>query len=158
MATARAVIDIRRAGLEDLPRISAVMSAAFDPQFGEAWTDPQLAGMLMGNAASLTLAYVARRPAGFALARTVADETELMLLATDPEHRGRGVATALLRAAMDDARAAGSATMFLEVRRGNSAERLYMQHGFECVGERRQYYRGNKGQVFDARTFRRALN
>lgn len=158
MATTRAVIDIRRAGLEDLPRISTVMSAAFDPQFGEAWTDPQLAGMLLGSAASLTLAYVAREPAGFALTRTVIDETELMLLATHPDHRDQGVATALLRAAMDDARAAGSTTMFLEVRRGNSAERLYAQYGFECVGERREYYRGNKGQVFDARTFRRSLS
>jgi [ribosomal protein S18]-alanine N-acetyltransferase len=157
MATTRAVIDIRRAGREDLPHISAIMRAAFDPQYGEAWSDPQLSGMLLGTAAKLTLAYVARAPAGFALTRTVADETELMLLATHPDHRDRGVATALLRTAMDDARAAGAATMFLEVRRGNSAERLYVQHGFECVGERREYYRGNKGQVFDARTFRRAL-
>jgi ribosomal-protein-alanine N-acetyltransferase len=157
MATTRAVIDIRRAGREDLPHISAVMGAAFDPQFGEAWTDPQLTGMLLGSAASLTLAYLERKPAGFALTRTVIDETELMLLATHPDHRDQGVGTALLRAAMDDARAAGSATMFLEVRRGNSAERLYIQHGFSCVGERREYYRGNKGQVFDARTFRLAL-
>lgn len=157
MATTRAVIDIRRAGREDLQRISAIMAAAFDPQYGEAWTDPQLAGMLMGTAANLTIAYVERQPAGFALTRSVVDETELMLLATHPDHRDQGVATALLRAAMDDARAAGSATMFLEVRRGNSAERLYIQHGFACVGERREYYRGNKGQVFDARTFRLAL-
>lgn len=157
MATTRAVIDIRGATRDDLACISAVMAAAFDPQFGEAWTDPQLAGMLMGSAANLTIAYVERQPAGFALIRTVVDETELMLLATHPDHRDQGVATALLRAAMDDARAEGAKTMFLEVRRGNSAERLYLQHGFECVGERREYYRGNRGQVFDARTFRRTL-
>ncbi|RHW18278.1 GNAT family N-acetyltransferase [Sphingomonas gilva] len=157
MATARAVIDIRRATRDDLPQVMSVMTAAFDPQYGEAWSESQLAGMLMGGAARLSVAYVARAPAGFALTRTVADETELMLLATHPDFRDQGVANALLRAAMDDARADGAETMFLEVRRGNSAERLYTRNGFANVGERREYYRGNKGQVFDARTFRRAL-
>lgn len=157
MATARAVIDIRRATRDDLAHISAIMGAAFDPQYGEAWSEMQLAGMMIGGAARFSLAFVQRRPVGFSLIRTVVDETELMLLATRPDARDRGVATALLNAAIDDARAAGAATMFLEVRRGNDAERLYTRNGFECVGERRQYYRGNKGQVFDARTFCRSL-
>ncbi|RZM33534.1 MAG: GNAT family N-acetyltransferase, partial [Sphingomonas sp.] len=104
-----------------------------------------------------TLAFIDDEPAGFALVRSVADEAELLLLAVDPSFRRRGVATALLRGIVDDGRAGGVADLHLEVRAGNDAVRLYTAHGFAKVGERRGYYRGKTGQVYDAHTYRRAL-
>jgi [ribosomal protein S18]-alanine N-acetyltransferase len=43
------------------------------------------------------------------------------------------------------------------VRSGNDAVWLYRREGFEKVGERRDYYRGHGGQLFDAHTYARDL-
>ena len=58
-----------------------VMEAAFDPVFGEAWTLPQLAGVMMMPGTWLTIARVDAAALGFALVRSVLDECELLLLA-----------------------------------------------------------------------------
>ncbi len=97
------------------------------------------------------------RRRGFALARSTGDEAELLLLATRPQHRGRGVGGALLRAIISEATGRGATNLHLEVRAGNAAVRLYRREGFEKVGERRGYYRGKHGQLFDAQTFARAI-
>lgn len=155
---ARVVIDLRPATRADLRKVMPVMTAAFDPAYGEAWSEAQMAGLLIGPAARLVLAHSEGDAAGFALTRDILDETELMLIATVPEHRGRGIGAALLRDAIDHARGRGSRTMFLEVRRGNPAEHLYLAQGFAKVGERPHYYRGVDGRAHDARTFRLDLN
>jgi ribosomal-protein-alanine N-acetyltransferase len=91
------------------------------------------------------------------MVRSVADEAELLLLAVDPACRRRGIASALLRAVIAEAQAGGIADLHLEVRAGNEAVNLYVAQGFAKVGERRGYYRGKTGQVFDAHTYRRAV-
>jgi ribosomal-protein-alanine N-acetyltransferase len=103
----------------------------------------------------LTLAWLDDEPAGFALVRSVLDEVELLLLATVPAHRRRGVAAALLRALIGEAQAGGATRIHLEVRAGNDAVRLYTAQGFTKVGERRGYYRGRTGQLHDAHTYAR---
>jgi ribosomal-protein-alanine N-acetyltransferase len=67
----------------DLDDVMSVMTDAFDPQFGEAWTRSQCAGILPMTGVSLTLARDADsgHPLGFSLFRTVAGEAELLLLA-----------------------------------------------------------------------------
>lgn len=158
MSRTRAIVTLREAGREAVRETGAIMQAAFDPAFGEAWTEGQLLGQLIGPATRLTLAHVERSAVGFSLVRTVVDEAELLLIATHPAARGRGVGGALLDAAIDDAARDGATAIFLEVRRGNPAERLYAARGFHCVGERPAYYRGANGQLSDARTFRRQLS
>ncbi len=133
------------------------MAAAFDPRFGEAWTRNQSLGVMAMPGVRLTIASMDEDPAGFALVRSVADEAELLLLAVDPQFRRRGVASALLRGIVGDGQASGIAHLHLEVRAGNDAVRLYTANGFAKVGERRGYYRGKTGQIFDAHTYRRAL-
>ena len=83
---------------DDLDRIMAVMDAAFDPAFGEAWTRRQVAdALIMPNTHYLLAGADGRSPrdeepaAGFALSRGAADEEELLLVAVDPDHRGRGI-------------------------------------------------------------------
>ena len=49
------------------------------------------------------------------------------------------------------------AQLHLEVRSGNAATRLYRTHGFAQVGERRGYYRGREGKVYDAHTYAKAI-
>ena len=148
---------LRAGDARDVALVDTLMMAAFDPRYGEAWTRNQCLGVIAMPGVRLTLAFVDDAPAGFAMVRSVADEAELLLLAVDPAFRRRGVATALLRAVIADAAAAGVADLHLEVRAGNEAVTLYMAQGFTKVGERRGYYRGKTGRSFDAHTYRRSV-
>jgi ribosomal-protein-alanine N-acetyltransferase len=149
--------ELRAGGVQDLPAVNAIMQDAFDPRYGESWTKSQCMGMLSLPGVWLTLASVADRDVGFALARSTGLEAELLLLATSPRARGRGVGGALLRAIVAEAAGRGVKDLHLEVRAGNEAIRLYSREGFTKVGERRGYYRGKAGQLFDAQTFARKL-
>lgn len=78
---------------------------------------------------------------GYVFARFAADEGEIMNLAVHPDFRRQGVGRQLLEAAMQAARAAGAAKVFLEVRVSNQvAQAFYAQMGFQPVGYRRGYY------------------
>lgn len=149
--------ELREGGTQDLGEVNRIMQEAFDPRYGEAWTSAQCLGMLALPGVWLVIASLDGNDAGFALARAIGDEAELLLLATRPAARRRGVAGALLRAIVVEAQARGVVQLHLEVRAGNDAVRLYRREGFEKVGERRNYYRGKMGQAFDAHTYARKL-
>jgi ribosomal-protein-alanine N-acetyltransferase len=140
------------AGDADLRDVMTVMDASFDPGFGEAWTLAQCAGLLPLPGVWLTIARDDEAVLGFALARIVADEAELLLLAVKPACRRRGVGRILLEHFEDEAAARGATRLHLEVREGNHALRLYEQAGFGLVGRRRDYYCGRKGDRYDALT------
>lgn len=131
-----------------------VMALAFDPAYGEAWTLPQLAGVMTMPGTWLTIARVDAAALGFALVRSVLDECELLLLAVHPLWRGRGIGRALLADSLKTARRRGIRSMNLEVRASNTAVKLYENTGFEYVHRRPGYYRGNDGQLHDALSFR----
>ncbi|MEN2785278.1 GNAT family N-acetyltransferase [Sphingomonas qilianensis] len=157
MSTVLNMIELRAGSTADLAMVESLMADAFDPRFGEAWTRGQCLGIMALPGVWLTVATLDGQPAGFTLARQTLDEVELLLLATAPSFRRRGVGAALLRATIADARDRQAVTLHLEVRDGNEAIKLYSKAGFIKVGERRGYYRGNNGQVSDAFTFRHAL-
>ncbi|WP_086609028.1 GNAT family N-acetyltransferase [Erythrobacter donghaensis] len=145
----------------------AVMEAAFDPAFGEAWNRRQVADALampsthalVVDAEGLVIPDGPARaaPAGFVLTRHVLDEEELLLIAVTPGARLRGVGTALIAHLFDAARTRGITRIFLEMRRGNPAIQLYRKFGFEPIGERRNYYRMANGERIDAITFARTI-
>jgi ribosomal-protein-alanine N-acetyltransferase len=143
----------------DLDAVMTIMTTAFDPAFGEAWTRSQCAGILPMSGVSLIVARSEDRgePLGFALSRTIAGEAELLLLAVAPEHRRQRVGRYLLDRFIDRARASGVRRLHLEVRDGNPAVLMYRDAGFEPAGRRRRYYRGRDGREFDALTFARAI-
>lgn len=155
MSSTLNLTELREGGIQDVPAVSAIMQEAFDPRFGEAWTSAQCMGMLSLPGVWLVIASLGGIDSGFAMARSTGDEAELLLLATRPAARRRGIAGALLRAVVTEARDRGVVEMHLEVRSGNEAVQLYRREGFDKVGERRAYYRGNTGQAFDAQTFAR---
>ena len=148
--------EITAHGLNGLADAMSVMDRAFDPQFGEAWTASQCTGVLSMPGAQLLIAR-APDPVGFALVRTVIDETELMLLAVAPEMRGQGIGHALLQHSIDTATASGATNYFLEVRSDNSAIIFYESFGFQQVGVRHDYYRGVDGHRRNALTYRLSL-
>jgi ribosomal-protein-alanine N-acetyltransferase len=151
-------VTLRTGDARDLAIVDALMTDAFDPSFGEAWTRSQCLGVLALTGVHLTLAFVDDVPSGFTMTRTVADEAELLLIAVAPDFRRRGVGTALIRAVIADCSVAHIAKLHLEVRAGNEAVEMYVTHGFTKVGERRAYYRGKAGQAYDAHTYSRDID
>lgn len=149
--------ELREGGCQDLASVNGIMQDAFDPQFGEAWTKPQCLGMLSLPGVWLILASIDGEDAGFALAREVAGDAELLLLATRQTAQRLGVGAALVRAVIAEARSRGAERLHLEVRAGNVAVRLYRSEGFDKVGERKDYYKGKSGELFNAQTFARDL-
>ncbi len=90
-------------------------------------------------------------PHGFALIRTVADETELLTIAVDRDHRRRGIAATLLAQCRARARERGAVTLFLEVAATNRAAiALYEKSGFARRGRRPAYYTCPDGTRSDA--------
>lgn len=148
---------LRQGGARDVAGVDALMGASFDPRYGEAWTRNQTMGVLAMPGVRLTLAELDEVPVGFTLVRLVLDEAELLLLAVAPPARRHGVGAALLRGVLADCAGSDVAKLHLEVRAGNDAVRLYARHGFAKVGERRNYYRGNAGQAFDAHSYARPI-
>jgi [ribosomal protein S18]-alanine N-acetyltransferase len=144
---------VRAGDASDLPAIMPVMRAAFDPRYGEAWSDTQCFGVL-GVPGSTLLIGGDDVVQGFALSRVILDECELMLLAVDPAMQGEGLGRELLNEVIRQAHSAGAKSLFLEMRSGNSALRLYTSAGFVEVGRRPNYYRGSNGETFDAVTYR----
>lgn len=152
-------LHIEPAGAAEIPAIVAVMNAAFDARFGEAWTGPQL---LTSLGMPETWARLARdadgAPACFVLTRRVLSEAELLLVAVEPGARGRGLGRRLVDDSATAARERGASRIFLEVRDGNAAAiGLYRAAGFNIVGRRPGYYAGAAGARFDAITMRRDL-
>lgn len=95
--------------------------------------------------------FVLQRNGAFVMGRSVAGETELLSIATHPDHRRQGLAQALLIAFDEKARSDASTTIFLEVAAQNtSARALYKKHGFAQVGQRRNYYQHPDGSRQDA--------
>lgn len=67
------------------------------------------------------------------------DEHRLIDIALLPEHRGRGLGTALLRQVLDGAAAAGKKVR-IHVEYNNPAMRLYRRLGFERVDDQGVYH------------------
>ena len=154
MATVEQHVRIEAGSSQDIDSVMRVMDAAFGDKFGEAWTRSQLGGILPMAGVSLILAREAESPdtIGFSLFRTVAGESELLLIAVMPSQHGRGVGRRLLDDFLDRVRNDGVSCVHLEVREGNSAVSLYRDAGFSPVGRRRNYYHAPDGRRFDAVT------
>ncbi|MCK9541889.1 MAG: GNAT family N-acetyltransferase [Novosphingobium sp.] len=148
----------------DIDRLMAIMAAAFDPAFGEAWTRRQVEdALVVGNCHYLLTGPDGAPPgpgdaaAGFSLTRTGVGEEELLLFAVRPDHRRRGIGTIMLRHVAREARARGAERLLLEMRDGNPAESLYRRFGFISIGRRPNYYRSSDGNRIDAITFAKPL-
>lgn len=151
-------------GTDQVDRIMAVMAAAFDPTWGEAWNRRQVSDALMF---ANTHAFVvdptgelidsgtssATNPAGFVLARYAPGEVELLLIAVDPRHRRQGLGQRLIALLREHARGEGATSIFLEMRENNPAAQLYHKMGFDPIGRRKAYYLLSDGTRMDAITF-----
>ena len=120
---------------------------------GRGWSAAEFAALIAAPHCCLCV-----DPRGFALARVIADEAELLTLACDPDHRRHGVATRLLRAVEAAVAARGARHQFLEVAADNAAARaLYAKAGYGQTGRRADYYLRPDGCRSDALVLRKSL-
>ena len=152
-----AAVAIGSGGIDELPAVDRVMAAAFDPRFGEAWSKAQCLATFTMPGYALRVARRQGEVVGFAIIRWVADESELLLLAVDPDHRGQGIGSALLADWFAFTRAKAVVRHFLEMRTENPAIALYNRFGFTVAAIRNNYYRGQDGVFRDAVTMHHIL-
>lgn len=120
MAHAASLAAIHAAAFPDDPWPAAAFAALFENPTTFGFIDP--AG-------------------GLVIARAVAGEAEILTIGVAPPARRRGIARALLAAALAAARGRGGETVFLEVDAANAAAAgLYREAGFRPAGSRRDYY------------------
>lgn len=84
---------------------------------------------------------------GFALGRVTLDEAELLTIAVDPRHQGKGIGRQCLDAFEAQATQNGASRAFLEVAAdNNNARALYHTSGWIKDGTRPNYYSGATGR------------
>lgn len=138
---------------DDVDAIMAIMVAAFDPQWGEAWTRSQIESALVLPTTHYRISITEGEHSGFTLVRAAPGEEELLLVGVMPHYRGRGLGYQLLEQAAQDARSRGAENLFLEMRENNTAASLYQKLGFEVIGRRKAYYKAKNQQPIDAITY-----
>lgn len=148
---------IREADARDIPCIMTIMKRAFDPASGEAWTAAQCISALAMPGTFALLAEAEGRAMGFAIARRVLDEAELLLIAVRPDAQSRGIGGNMLAQLSEKLAHDGSRTLHLEMREDNAALDFYRHRNFVPVGRRPGYYRRADGTVSDAITLSRPL-
>lgn len=95
---------------------------------------------------------------GFALARHVLDEAELLTIAIPPKAQGHGRGTALLGELETRLRQNGTTRIFLEVAENNAPARtLYARAGYREIARRKGYYHQNDGQNVDCLVMEKPL-
>ena len=130
--------------IEPLPRgavgpISLLHRACFPDDPWDAGVIEQIMGIpgFFGR-----VGWAKTAPVGFALALALGEQAEIVSLGVLPEHRRRGIGSALLDAICGEARSRGAARVVLEMASDNeAASALYAGRGFRVVGLRRNYYR-----------------
>ena len=131
--------------------MAALHAAAFTQS--RPWSELEFSGLL---ATSGTFAI--GHSDAFALVRVIADEAELLTIATHPARRRLGLARALMRAWEAEAAARGAGQAFLEVAEDNLAARaLYAATGYAETGRRKGYYARATGPAVDALVLARPL-
>lgn len=125
--------------------LAATHARAFAGQ-GRGWSAAEFAALL-----DSPHVFAAGDARAFALGRVIADEAELLTLATDPAHRRAGLARAALTAFEAEARTRGAARGFLEVAADNAAARaLYAAARWRDCARRPAYYPRAGGPAADA--------
>lgn len=131
-----------------LARIHAAAFATPRP-----WTATEFATLLASPHVFLT----AMRDA-FALGRVIADEAELLTIATDPNNRRQGLGHRALSGFETGARTRGAVSAFLEVAADNTAAiALYQGNGWKISGTRHAYYTAPDGTRIDAQILSKHL-
>jgi ribosomal-protein-alanine N-acetyltransferase len=148
-------VAIEPATLRDAPKLAQLHGASFH----RGWGEGEFEQMLTERNTLVHRLRQGRKVIGFAVSRMAADEAEILSIAVDPKHRGRGLSRNLLLTHLGHLAGRGVRTVFLEVEENNQpARRLYARAGFAVAGHRERYYKQPDGEQLNAVLMRRDLS
>ena len=135
-------LTIRRLGMRDLSAIEGIERRAYRTP----WSRSMFAGELAKPSSLCFGAFdEGGTLGGYVIISRYVDAWHVMNIATDPDRRRQGVATALMERLFELTEGDGQRGYTLEVRVSNhDAIRLYERLGFERRGVRRGYYTDNR--------------
>jgi ribosomal-protein-alanine N-acetyltransferase len=146
---------VEGATLRDVPKLARLHGASFHRGWGEA----EFEAMLSERNTLVHRLRIGRNTIGFAVSRIAAEEAEILSIAVDLSHRGRGLSRNLLLTHLGHLAGRGVRAVFLEVEENNEpARRLYARAGFSVVGRRERYYQQTSGEQLNALLMRRDLS
>ena len=129
------MIEVNRAGPADARILAEIAAGAL----AGPWSQTQFAEELALPMARVVVVRDAGEPLGYATARVVGDELELLGIAVRADRRRAGLGRRLLAGL--GALSPGARVCHLEVRRGNrEARAFYRALAFHEVGARARYY------------------
>lgn len=137
--------------LDDLDEVLTIERASFLTPWSRGAFRYELT---QNQVARSTVVRVGSQLVGYVCLWEIGHETHITNLAVHPSFRRRGVARALLKRTIEDARRNGVELVFLEVRPTNvEAVMLYESFGFRVIGRRKGYYfdTGEDALVMEAR-------
>jgi ribosomal-protein-alanine N-acetyltransferase len=148
-------VAIEPATLRDAPKLAQLHGASFH----RGWGEGEFEQMLAERNTLVHRLRQGRKIIGFAVSRMAADEAEILSIAVDTKHRGRGLSRNLLLTHLGHLAGRGVRTVFLEVEENNQpARRLYDRAGFAVAGRRERYYKQPGGEQLNAVLMRRDLS
>jgi ribosomal-protein-alanine N-acetyltransferase len=135
------MIEIRRLDLVDLSAIETIEQRSYPTP----WSRSMFASELAKPTSICLGAFEGEDLVGYVINSRYVDAWHVMNVAVEPDHRGRGIATALLERLFALTRDDERRGYTLEVRVSNEdAIRLYEKLGFDSRGIRRGYYTDNR--------------
>ncbi|MBW3584015.1 MAG: GNAT family N-acetyltransferase [Euryarchaeota archaeon] len=146
--SATVVFVVERARPEDLDAVIRLSARVFPEEYQDTFFSAMLE--VAGETFLVARDIGTMRFLGFALAtRSTTAEARLLLLATVPDQRGKGLGGRLLRETEARLRRKGCLGVFLEVREDNlPGIRFYHRHGYEITGSVSGFYQdGSKAVV-----------
>ncbi len=138
IASSEETFTIRAMAVQDLPQVLKIERQCFSTP----WSEEMFLQEINSPDSLLFVAEYQGRVVGYIGTRVLGGGySEIRVLAVEPNHRRKGIATRLLEKALRALYYRGAKKVYLEVRRSNTpALALYRKAGFQQNGLRRNYY------------------
>lgn len=132
---------------EDAGRMSQLHMRCFD----DPWSAISFRGLLLDTSILTLGVELNGELVAFAMAQTIAGESDILTVATAPEHRRKGLGATLISAFINRLGERGVSRITLDVAEDNAPARaLYRGFGFTEDGRRPRYYTAGRDVPVDA--------
>ena len=123
--------------VEDLPEILAIETNSFKTP----WSETLFRNELYKTISLTRVAKIDGKIVGYLCANVIIDEGHILNLAVHKEYRGLGIASFMIKEALDIMKNDNCRSIFLEVRVSNEeARKMYEKFGFTLLATRKNYY------------------
>ncbi|HXX56953.1 MAG TPA: ribosomal protein S18-alanine N-acetyltransferase [Thermodesulfovibrionales bacterium] len=130
-------IRVREMREEDIPEVIRIERSSFSTP----WSETSFLNEIHKSRSIAKVAELHEAVVGYICAEQILDEGHILNLATDPNHRGIGIANTLVGDVVSELRKKACRFLYLDVRASNSiAKGFYEGLGFRVIGVRKKYY------------------